>query len=171
MSDHHHGPESDHHPHVLPLTMYFGVGAALFVLTILTVWTAKFMPELIFEYTKMQLTPTLAIIIALAIAILKASLVCGFFMHLHYDKPLNRATFLSGLFFLALFFLFTLADTMTRDDQPRLRQGMPEEFKTLTEIPHKPYMIDALPGYCEHGVAEEGAKHPCSYCSTEEADH
>ena len=63
MSDHH-GPESDHHPHVLPMTMYAGVGTALFVLTALTVWTAKFMPEMIFHFTKMQVTPTIAIIIA-----------------------------------------------------------------------------------------------------------
>ena len=157
MSDHHHGPESDHHPHVLPMTMYVGVGAALFILTILTVWTAKFMPELIFEYTKMQITPTIAIIIALIIAFTKAALVCGFFMHLHYDSPLNRATFLSGIFFLSLFFLFTLADTLTRDDKVYVREGMPEKFQTLTEIPHKPYYIAPAPGYDIHGYKVDGA--------------
>ena len=158
MSDHHHGPESDHHPHVLPMTMYVAVGAALFILTILTVWTAKFMPELIFEYTKMQITPTIAIVIALVIAFTKAALVCGFFMHLHYDSPLNRATFLSGIFFLSLFFLFTLADTLTRDDKVYVREGMPESFQNLTEIPHKPYYIAPAPGYDIHGYKVDGAK-------------
>ena len=170
MSDHHHGPESDHHPHVLPIAMYAAVGAALFALTVLTVWTAKFMPELIFEYTKMQITPTIAIIIALIIAFVKASLVCAFFMHLKFDGPLNRAVFVSGLFFLSLFFLFTLADTLTRETEPIQRQGMPEEFKTLTEIPHKPYMVPAMTGYCDHGVKLEGAAHPCHTCHAEE-DH
>ncbi len=165
MSEHHHAQESDHHPHVLPITMYVAVGFALFFLTAATVWTAKFMPELIFEYTKMQVTPTIAIIIALIIAGTKAALVCGFFMHLHYDSGLNRATFLSGLFFLALFFLFTLADTLTRDDKVHLRDGMPEAFKTLTEIPHKPYLIPAMPGHemedIETGVkAHPGFPHP-----------
>ena len=167
MSDNHHGPESDHHPHVLPLAMYFGVGAALLVLTVTTVWTAKFMPEVIFEYTKMQITPTIAIIIAMIIAFVKASLVCAFFMHLKFDGPLNRAVFISGLFFLSLFFLFTLADTLTRQTEPVQRQGMPEAFKTLTEIPHKPYQIAAMPGYCDHGVLLEGAAHPCHVCHAE----
>ncbi|MDD7985677.1 cytochrome C oxidase subunit IV family protein [Lentisphaera marina] len=169
MSDHH-GPESDHHPHVLPMTMYIAVGTALFVLTALTVWTAKFMPEMIFHFTKMQVTPTIAIIIALIIAFTKAALVCGFFMHLHYDKPLNRATFLSGIFFLSLFFLFTLADTLTRDDKVYLREGMPESFKTLTEIPHKPHMVKAMAGYCHHGVKTDDKVHPCHYCTTGHED-
>lgn len=171
MSDHHH--ESDHHPHVLPMAMYYGVGAALFVLTAVTVWTAKYMPEMIFEFTKMQLTPTLSIVIALTIAFFKASLVCMFFMHLKYDAPLNRATFISGLFFLSLFFLFTLADTLTRDAEAHPREGMPEEFLTLTEIPHKPYAISAMPGYCEHGVGYADKAHPCSHdeCKQIAADY
>ena len=109
MSDHH-GPESDHKPHVLPMIMYVAVGSALFGLTALTIWTAKFMPEVIYHFTKMQITPTIAIIIALAIAFTKAALVCGFFMHLHYDKPLNRAVFMSGIFFLSLFSVSDLKD-------------------------------------------------------------
>ncbi|NQZ58145.1 MAG: cytochrome C oxidase subunit IV family protein, partial [Lentisphaeraceae bacterium] len=83
----------------MPLSMYFGVGFGLIILTVITVWTAKFMPEQIFHYTKMQITPTIAIIIAMIIASVKAALVCLFFMHLKYDKPLNRLTFISGLFF------------------------------------------------------------------------
>lgn len=171
MSDHH-GPESDHHPHVLPIAMYAAVGAALFALTIFTVWTAKFMPEVIFEYTKMQITPTIAIIIAMIIAFVKASLVCAFFMHLKFDGPLNRAVFISGLFFLSLFFLFTLADTLTRETVPVQRQGMPEAFKNLTEIPHIPYQVAAMPGYCDHGVLLKGAAHPCGHCSThDDSEH
>ena len=152
MSDHHHNP-SDHQPHVMPLSMYFGVTAGLIILTVLTVWTAKFMPELILKYTKMQLTPTIAILIAMFIACLKASLVCLFFMHLKYDKPLNRLTFVSGLFFLSLFFIFTLADTLTRNDKPTagVTSYMPEKFKVMTEKPPKPEWIPAWNGYDDHG--------------------
>ena len=89
MSDHHHAQESDHHPHVLPITMYVAVGFALFFLTFATVWTAKFMPEMIFEYTKMQITPTIAIIIALIIAFTKACLL--------YTSPSPRDGLLSRM--------------------------------------------------------------------------
>jgi cytochrome c oxidase subunit 4 len=133
--------------------MYFGVGFGLIILTIVTVWTAKFMPDMIFKYTSMQITPTISILIAMFIASIKASLVCLFFMHLKYDKPLNRLTFVSGLFFLSLFFIFTLADTLTRatTPTPAVHSYMPEEFKTITGMPPKPYWIPAWPGYDDHG--------------------
>lgn len=153
MSAHDHHNPSTHHPHVMPLSMYFGVGFGLIILTVLTVWTAKFMPETIEHYTKMKITPTIAIIIAMFIASIKAALVCLFFMHLKYDKPLNRLTFISGLFFLSLFFIFTLADTLTRDTNPTpaVHNYMPEEFKTITGKPPTPYWIPAWVGYDDHG--------------------
>ena len=104
MSHDHHHP-SEHHPHVMPLSMYFGVAGALIVLTVITVWTAKFMPALIHHHTSMKVIPEIAIAIAMVIATIKATLVCLFFMHLKYDKPLNRLVFVSGLFFLSLFFM------------------------------------------------------------------
>ncbi|NQZ59213.1 MAG: cytochrome C oxidase subunit IV family protein, partial [Lentisphaeraceae bacterium] len=145
----------------------FGVGGALLVLTFVTVWTAKFMPEMITHVTKMTLTPTLSIIIALVIASIKASLVCLFFMHLKYDKPLNRLAFISGVFFLSLFFIFTLADVLTRADTPTA--AVPElspsltpdqrakvlktyaTFKDLTERPPTPVWVEAWDGFDAHG--------------------
>ena len=167
MSAHDHHNPSDHHPHVMPLSMYFGVAFALIVLTVLTVWTAKFMPEMITHYTKMTVTPTIAIIIALIIASAKASLVCLFFMHLKYDKPLNRLTFISGLFFLSLFFIFTMADMLTRESVPTA--AVPEfpagltpaqkdkvisnynNFKDLTERAPKPVWVEAWEGFDKMG--------------------
>ena len=52
-------------------------------------------------------------VIALVIATLKASLVALFFMHLRHDK-FNAVLFLTGLFFLAVFLIFTLFDINTR---------------------------------------------------------
>ena len=171
MSHDHHHP-SEHHPHVMPLSMYFSVAGALIVLTIATVWTAKFMPELIFKATKMQVIPEVAIVIALVIASIKAALVCLFFMHLKYDKPLNRLAFVSGLFFLSLFFIFTLADVMTRSNMPTAAEPnltpaltpaltsqqkeavmsyYEEEFEKLTERPPTPHWIEAWYGFNDKG--------------------
>ena len=153
MSGHDHHHPSEHVPHIMPLRMYFGVAGGLIFFAIITVWTAKFMPALILEHTKMQITPTISIAIAMIIAFIKASMVCLFFMHLKYDAPLNRLTFVSGLFFLSLFFIFTLGDTMTRADTPTAAQTnyMPPEFKKMTEKPPKPYWIPAWYGYDNHG--------------------
>jgi cytochrome c oxidase subunit 4 len=161
MSAHDHHNPSDHHPHVMPLSMYFGVAGALIALTVFTVWTAKFMPEMIYDITKMTLDPTLSIVIAMIIAFGKASLVCLFFMHLKYDTPLNRLTFISGLFFLSLFFIFTLADTMTRADTPTAAQHAytPEEFKTLTNRPPTPVWVEAWEGYDDKGYKIGADKH------------
>ena len=52
-------------------------------------------------------------VIALVIAALKASLVALFFMHMRHDK-LSAVIFVSGLFFLAVFLIFTLFDIDTR---------------------------------------------------------
>ena len=53
MSAHDHHHPSDHQPHLLPLSVYFGVAGGLIILTVLTVYTAKFMPEHIYMLTKM----------------------------------------------------------------------------------------------------------------------
>jgi len=178
MSGHDHHNPADHVPHVMPLRMYFAIAGALIVLTVVTVWTAKFMPELILEHTKMQITPTIAIIIAMIIAFFKAALVCLYFMHLKYDSPLNRLTFVSGLFFLSLFFIFTLGDTMTRKETPTAAQTdyMPENFKFMTEKPPKPYWIPAWHGWTDMGykIGAEGHGHDHSdhdHDHGEGADH
>lgn len=57
------------------------------------------------------------VIIAMAIATTKASLVVLFFMGLKYDKKFLSIAFLSSLIFLGLFLGFTLLDINTREDQ------------------------------------------------------
>jgi cytochrome c oxidase subunit 4 len=56
------------------------------------------------------------VVIAMAIATFKASLVCLFFMQLKYDKKFNLIAFLSSLIFLGLFLGFTLIDIKFRQD-------------------------------------------------------
>lgn len=85
--------------HVMPLKVLFGVGAALLVLTAVTVWV-----------TYVDLGRTGNLVIAMGIATVKATLVCAYFMHLKYDKSFNALVFLSSILFVALFITITLLD-------------------------------------------------------------
>ena len=93
-----------HHPHVLPLSVYIGVGTALFVLTGVTVAVAH-----------VDLGGTWNLIVAMLVATIKASLVALFFMHLLYDNKLYAIVFSIGLFMLTAFIVETMFDTMRRD--------------------------------------------------------
>ncbi len=53
-------------------------------------------------------------VLALAIAVIKMSLVGLFFMHLWYRRGLTRIVVLAGFFWLALLVSFTLADVFSR---------------------------------------------------------
>src|ERR1700690_3903494 len=54
------------------------------------------------------------IVIALAIATVKATLVSLFFMHLAHDKPINGLIAVAGFIFLGLFLMFDMIDIGTR---------------------------------------------------------
>jgi caa(3)-type oxidase subunit IV len=55
------------------------------------------------------------VIIAMSIALVKATLVCMYFMHLKHDNPLNTMILLTTLFVFGLFLLFTGIDVYERD--------------------------------------------------------
>ena len=100
MADHSH--DSHDHPsfnHPAPIPMLFAVFIALVGLTIATVVTSNI--EL----------AQFAFPIAMAIATLKAFLVCAFFMHMWWDKGFNILVFLSSLLFVSLFIAMTMLDT------------------------------------------------------------
>ncbi|HEX2898045.1 MAG TPA: cytochrome C oxidase subunit IV family protein [candidate division Zixibacteria bacterium] len=92
------------HNHVLPLKVYMGVATALLVLTIITVVVAQF------HFGEFNL------IIAMAVAAVKATLVALYFMHLRYDSRMYAIVFVGSLMFLAVFIGFTMLDTMRRGD-------------------------------------------------------
>ena len=85
--------QNNHH-FIPPLKYYIGTFLALLVLTIVTVAVAQ-----------VDLG-VLNIPIALAIAVLKASLVLGFFMGLHWDNGAGRLFFISGVVRAVLSLLF-----------------------------------------------------------------
>lgn len=88
--------------HVAPLRTYFLVFLALMVGTAITVWVAFF--DL----------GALNNVVALSIAVVKASLVVLFFMHVAHSTRLTKLVVVGGFFWLLLMFLFTLADYMNR---------------------------------------------------------
>ncbi len=52
--------------------------------------------------------------VALAIALVKAALVCAFFMHLRGGRPIHRVVFVIAMGFIVLLVLGILADVGTR---------------------------------------------------------
>src|SRR5437868_10250501 len=85
--------------HVVSFKILFGVFAALTFLTILTYLAS------LFDFGEMNL------IVALAIAVVKATLVVLFFMHLVWDRPFNAIVFVGCLIFVGLFLVLALLDT------------------------------------------------------------
>ena len=91
-----------HTEHVVPKRVYYGIYAILMLCTYLTVQIAFF-----------DLGP-LNTIAALVIAVLKATLVVLFFMHVKYGTRLTGAVVLCSLLFLAILLALTMGDYLTR---------------------------------------------------------
>ncbi len=88
--------------HVSPIRNYLLVFAALMVFTAITVWAA------FLEFGPFNN------VVAMAIAVTKATLVVLFFMHVKYSTRLTKLIVAGGFIWLGLMFLFTLADYMNR---------------------------------------------------------
>ena len=102
--------------HVVSVKFLFATCAALLVLTVLTVAAAKF------DFTKYGL-PEMNIVVALTIAVIKASLVCLFFMHLFWDRPINAYIIIVALAFVGIFIAFAMTDTFEyRADQEQYQR-------------------------------------------------
>ena len=86
--------------HIMPLPVLGAVFAALIVFTVLTVSATRF------DLGSWNL------VVAMAIATVKASLVVLYFMHLRYDHPFNAIIFIAALVFVTLFISLTLLDTL-----------------------------------------------------------
>ena len=87
------------HPHVVPPRVLLTVFGGLLVLTILTV-----------AITHLDFGRTVNVWAALTIAVLKATLVALYFMHLRWDSRFNAVVFVTSVFFVALFIGITLLD-------------------------------------------------------------
>ncbi len=96
------GTTSAAHDHVVPVTVYLAVFAALLLGTGLTVWAS-------YINLGMWNTP-----VALAIAFTKATLVAVFFMHLKYSPRLTWLAVGAALFWLFYLLAGTLSDYYSR---------------------------------------------------------
>ena len=82
--------------------MYFGVFLALMVLTAVTVWVSRI------DLGAMNVP------VAMAVAIIKATLVILFFMHVLHSTRLTWVVVISAFLWLGVLFVLTLSDYMTR---------------------------------------------------------
>ena len=92
--------------HVVSTKLYILVFAALIALTALTTGVA---------FINLGKWNT---VVALAIAVCKASLVALFFMHLRWSSGLMRIVLLAAFMWLAILVSLTLADEFTRQWTP-----------------------------------------------------
>ena len=89
--------------HIVPPKVYIGIFLSLMVLTAATVAAAY-----------VNLGP-FNIVIALAIASLKATLVVLYFMHARYSPKRTHMVIIAAVFWLAIMLALTLSDYVTRD--------------------------------------------------------
>ena len=88
--------------HVSPKSVYYAIFASLMVLTAITVGVA-FINLGPFNFP-----------VAISIAIVKATLVVLFFMHVKYSSRLTKLIVGTGFFFLMVLFTLTLTDYLSR---------------------------------------------------------
>ncbi|OFW11627.1 MAG: hypothetical protein A3F69_06340 [Acidobacteria bacterium RIFCSPLOWO2_12_FULL_66_10] len=92
--------------HVSPVGLYVTIFGALTVLTALTVFAA-FVDLGQFNF-----------LVAMVIAVFKASLVIWYFMHVKYASHLTKLTVATGLFFLVILLSMTLIDYSSKAFTP-----------------------------------------------------
>jgi cytochrome c oxidase subunit 4 len=94
--------DDDHHglSHVAPIKVLTATGGTLLVLTLVTVLA-----------TKIDFGANINFAIAMAIAVVKATLVILFFMHLKYDRLFHSVVFVAAILAASLFVGFTLMDS------------------------------------------------------------
>ena len=94
--------------HVSPIRTYVTIFAALMVLTLVTVLAA---------YVNLgAFNP----VVAMALAIFKATLVVLYFMHVKYSSRLTKLVVLTGIFFLVILLGETMMDYASRGFLPTL---------------------------------------------------
>lgn len=93
-----------HGEHISPILDYFKIYGALLVLTVVTV-AISFMG-----------LGAASIYVAMAVAIVKATLVAAIFMHLKWENKFNIFVFACSVIFMAIFFGFTALDIGFRDN-------------------------------------------------------
>jgi cytochrome c oxidase subunit 4 len=101
--------QQDHHSHfIVPTKYYLRTFGALLVLTVLTVAVAQV------DFGSLNL------VIAMLVALVKASLVVMIFMGLKWEKGFNFVFFFGSLLFVGIFFALVFADIDMRKQTDQL---------------------------------------------------
>jgi cytochrome c oxidase subunit 4 len=87
---------------VVPVRVYVTIFILLLALTI-TTWRVSFI-----DFGRMNA------VIAIVIAVAKATLVALYFMHLRYSPKLMRVVLVASLFWLMILLALTMSDYLTR---------------------------------------------------------
>ena len=99
-TEHHHDEHEHGIAHVASKKVLLSTWIALMILTILTV-----------SATQIDLGPNFNLALAMFIAVVKATLVVLFFMHLFYDKLFHTVIIVGGILAGSLFVGFALMDS------------------------------------------------------------
>ncbi len=91
--------------HISTAKFLWGVAISLFILTFITV-----------AVTWIQIPEPWNVVVAIAIAVVKALIVAAFFMNLYWDTKFNVMLFIMSVVFFGLLIGITLLDTMYRTD-------------------------------------------------------
>jgi cytochrome c oxidase subunit 4 len=92
--------------HIVSKKVYFLIFGALIVGTILTYAAARVDLDHVF--------PGANTVVALTIAVIKATLVVLYFMHVRYSSRLTWVIVVSGFFWLGIMFALTMSDYLSR---------------------------------------------------------
>lgn len=136
-----HAHESHHEPHVLPLSVYYGVFGALLVLTVLT-----------YAVSFAGLPLSLSFGVAMLVASCKATLVAAVFMHLIWDEKINVIVLAVSVLAMLLFFAVTLMDELSRG------LILPEEGTLYKQHEEATLKEIANPPAAEHAAAPASGK-------------
>lgn len=109
--------DQEHHEHIVQPGTYLAIILTLLVLTGLTVGAA---------YVNLG---RLNIVVALAIAVLKATLVVLFFMHAKFSPKRTQLVIIAGIFWLAILLFMTLSDYASRIDYRGVRFPMTQNVR------------------------------------------
>lgn len=88
--------------HIVPRATYLMIFAILIVLTVVTIFVA------FLDLGKMN------VVVAMTIAVIKATLVALYFMHIRYSARLIQVVLIGGVFWLLILFALTMSDYLTR---------------------------------------------------------
>jgi len=88
--------------HVVPLSLYFRIAAALMVLLALTIGMA------FVDLGEFNL------VVAMTIAVVKAVLVILYFMHVRYSSRVTWVVASAAFFWLSILFVLTMTDFLSR---------------------------------------------------------